>query len=97
MPDLLLPQADAVDEVCGNADVAVALDDGVAFLVAPGPPLLDRVARLAGFELLALLVGLVVAEERVLESGSDAVEGWKAFRVGKQLVAEEGEGHFHVR
>lgn len=65
-----------MDEVGGDAGVAVELDEGVACLVAPGPPLLDRVARLAGLELLALLIGLVVAEERVVEPGGDAVEGW---------------------
>jgi hypothetical protein len=96
-PDLLLPQADAERERGRDAGLAVLLHDGVACSVAPGLPVLDREARFAGFELGALLEGLVGAEERVVESGCEGVEGGEVGGVGEELVAEEGEGLFHVR
>ena len=97
MPNLLPPQADAVREAGRDAGLAVEFYDGVACGVAPGVPFLDQLARLAGFELLALADGLVGAEERVVESGGEGVEGWEALGVCEELVAEEGEGLFHVR
>jgi hypothetical protein len=96
-PDLLLPQADAERERGRDAGLAVLLHNGVACSVAPGLPVLDREARFAGFELGALLEGLVGAEERVVESGGEGVEGGEVGGVGEELVAEEGEGLFHVR
>jgi len=77
VPNLLPPQADAVREAGRDAGFAVAFDDGVARGVAPGEPVLDQEAGLAGFEVFALADGLVGAEEGVVESGGEGGEGWE--------------------